>query len=114
LGFFFICEYSLLPQVPLNFQDTPFQPSRYATPQEIDAYNQFVRIVNRNCRWMSCNGFFYECLEHMEIPLDWKVSRDIYMKDMERIQAVYWGQMKTIAIVGGCLGGLLFLVLVLL
>ena len=82
---------------------------KYATLQEIDAYNQYVRIVNRNYQWMSCNGLFFEYSKFMEIPLNWKVLYAEHLEDMVKIQAIYgWGQMKTIAIVGGYLGAVVF------
>lgn len=77
-------------------------------------YNSYVRVVNRNYEWISCKGFFFDYPKYMEIPLDWKVPYNVYLEDLAKIQAIYWGQIKTIAIVGGCFGGLLFLAIVLL
>jgi len=78
-------DYAFFPSehLILSFHDLspPFQPSfqpKYATLQEIKAYNRLVQAVNRNEEWFSLHGWLYNAPQSLEIPEDALILHEKY------------------------------------
>lgn len=63
---------------------------------------------------MTCKKLLYEYSEYMQIPLDHKVPYDEYVESFEKIKAIYLSQIRIIAFVGGCIWGLISLIIIFL
>ena len=105
--------------IVLYFHDLspPFQPTfkpKYATTQEIEAYNRLVHAVNRNEEWLSLRGLLYNSPQSQEIPQDSLILHEDYEKMLDSLNAVFLMQVRIIAFLGGCLWGVITLIIVML